>query len=269
MRHDRVFNSHKSRLMRTRIPGSENLSVALIALLLIGLGAWVTTTRDDFDPTERDLAIELLGDNSRQIQIYNRPLKPWVEPGQQVAGAAFDLGPFPAHTLDDEWQPVGRVKRFQKDNLYEKINGEAEKFIKQGFVELAFLRLQSADDASEIAIELFDQGDLSGSLAVFSEHAAGRAVDHVVERRRHVAEEVGERRAVRAQRGEDEAAIAFHPRRLDHRGRAARPLRGGGGQRHGSRHGAGRWSLHDASNRQTDACRPSPVATRPHQRTRS
>jgi len=180
MHSDRVFNSHKSRLMRTRIPGSENLSVALICLALIGLGAWVTTTRDDFDQTERDLAIELLGDNSRQIEIYNRPLKPWVEPGQQLAGAAFDLGPFPARTLDDEWQPVGRVKRFQTDNLYEKINGEAEKFIKQGFVELAFLRLRSAGDASEIAIELFDQGDLSGSLGIFSEHAAGRAIEEQV-----------------------------------------------------------------------------------------
>jgi hypothetical protein len=177
MHSDRVFNSHKSRLMRTRIPGSENLSVALICVALIGLGAWVTTTRDDFDPTERDLAIELLGDNSRQIEIYNQPLKPWVEPGQQLAGTAFDLGPFPARTLDDEWQPVGRVKRFQKDNLYEKINGEAEKFIKQGFVELAFLRLRSASDASEIAIELFDQGSLSGSLGIFSEHAAGRTVE--------------------------------------------------------------------------------------------
>ena len=177
MRRDRIFNSHRSRLMRHQIPGGENLSVALIFLALIALVAWVTATRDDFDATERDLPIELLGDNSAQIEIYNRPLKPWVEPGQQMAGAAFDLGPFPAATLDTEWQPVGRIKRFQPDNLFEKINGEAEKFIKQGFVELAFLRLRSANDASEIAIELFDQGDLSGSLAVFSEHAAGRAVE--------------------------------------------------------------------------------------------
>jgi hypothetical protein len=164
--------------MRTHIPGSENLSVALIFIALIALGVWVMTTRDDFDPTERDLPIELLGDNSLQIDIYNRPLKPWVEPGQQLAGAAFDLGPFPPATLDADWQPVGRVKRFQADNLYEKINGEAEKFIKQGFVELAFLRLRSASDSSEIAIELFDQGDLGGSLGIFSEHTAGQAVEN-------------------------------------------------------------------------------------------
>jgi hypothetical protein len=177
MHRDRVFNSHKSRLMRTYIPGSENLSATLVFLMLIGLGAWVATTRDNFDPAERDLAIELLGDDSRQIELYHRPLKLWQEPGQSVAGSAFDLGPFPADTLDDAWRPVGRVKFFQADNLYEKINGEAEKFIKQGFVELAFLRLSSASDASEIAIELFDQGSLSGSLGIFSEHAAGRVVE--------------------------------------------------------------------------------------------
>jgi hypothetical protein len=164
--------------MRTHIPGSENLSVALIFIALIALGVWVMTTRDDFDPTERDLPIELLGDNSLQIDIYNRPLKPWVEPGQQLAGAAFDLGPFPPATLDADWQPAGRVKRFQADNLYEKINGEAEKFIKQGFVELAFLRLRSASDSSEIAVELFDQGDLGGSLGIFSDHTAGQAVEN-------------------------------------------------------------------------------------------
>ncbi|MGB5466059.1 MAG: DUF6599 family protein, partial [Sedimenticolaceae bacterium] len=177
MRRQRLFNSHRSRLLRNHVPGSENLSVALIFLALIALVVWVTTTRDDFDPTERDLPIELLGDNSAQIEIYNRPLRPWREPGQPMAGAAFDLGPFPPPTLDADWQPVGRVKRFQPDNLYEKINGEAEKFIKQGFIELAFLRLRSADDSSEIAIELFDQGGLSGSLGIFSEHAAGRPIE--------------------------------------------------------------------------------------------
>ena len=177
MRRDRIFNHHKSRLMRTHIPHSENFSVALVFIALIALVAWLTTTRDDFDPSERDLPIELLGDNSRLIEIYNRPLSPWVEPGQQMAPGAFELAPFPDATLDAEWQPVGRVRRFQPDNLYEKINGEAEKFIKQGFVELAFLRLRSAEDSSEIAIELFDQGNLSGSLGVFSEHAAGRAIE--------------------------------------------------------------------------------------------
>jgi hypothetical protein len=177
MPREHLFNTRLTRLRRTHIPRGENLSVALIFLALIVLVTWLTTTRNNFDPTERDLPIELLGDNSLQIDIYNRPLKPWVEPGQQIAGAAFELGPFPPAVLDAGWQPVGRVRSFQPDNLYEKINGEAEKFIRQGFVELAYLRLRSSSDAGEIAIELFDQGDLGGSLGIFSEHAAGRAVE--------------------------------------------------------------------------------------------
>jgi len=178
MRHNNVFTHHRTKLMRSHIPRGENLSVALIFIGLIAVAAWVITTRDNFDPGERDLAVELLGDNSLQIDIYHRPLKPWVEPGQQLAAAAFDLGPFPAATLDSDWQPVGRVRRFQADNLYEKINGEAEKFIKQGFVELAFLRVRSASDGSEIAIELFDQGDLGGSLGIFSDHTGGQSIDN-------------------------------------------------------------------------------------------
>ena len=154
MSRDHVFNSRRLRLNRTRIPKSENTWVILILFALIVLVAWVMTTRNNFDPMQRDLPIHMQGDNSLEIEIYTRPLKLWVEPGQQVATTAFDLGPFPDSPLDADWQPVGRLRRFQADNLYEKINGEAEKFIKQGFVELAYLRLRSASDGSEIAIEL-------------------------------------------------------------------------------------------------------------------
>ena len=178
MPRDHVFNSRRIPLRRTRIPASENIWAALIFLALTALVAWVMSTRHNFDPAERDLPIELQGDNSLEIEIYTRPLKLWVEPGQQTTGVAFDLGPFPAATLDDDWQPVGRLRRFQVDNLYEKINGEAEKFIKQGFVELAYLRLRSASDGSEISIELFDQGDLGGSLGIFADHTAGRSVEN-------------------------------------------------------------------------------------------
>lgn len=176
MPRDTIISARSPRLLRTHISRTENVSVALLLFALLALIAWVMSTRDNFDPDERDLPIELQTSTADKIPIYNRPLKLWVDPSQPVTAAAFDLGPFPAQTLDSEWQPVGRVKRFQADNLYEKINGEAEKFIRQGFVELAYLLLRSTRDGSEIAIELFDQGELGGSLGVFAEHAAGRAV---------------------------------------------------------------------------------------------
>ena len=176
MPRDHIFSVRRPRLLRTQIPLAENISVALVGIALLALIAWVMSAGNDFDPAERDLPIELQLSNAREIHIYNPPLKPWVDPAQPAIAGALDLKLFPAETLDSEWQPVGRVKRFQADNLYEKINGEAEKFIKQGFVELAYLLLRSSRDGSEIAIELFDQGDLAGSLGVFAEHAAGRAV---------------------------------------------------------------------------------------------
>lgn len=176
MPRDHIFSIRRPRLLRTHIPPAENLSAALLGIVLLALVAWVMNTGNEFDPTERDLPIELQLSNPREIHIYTPPLKTWVDPAQPAIAGAFDLTPFPAEVLDSEWRPVGRVKRFQVDNLYEKINGEAEKFIKQGFVELAYLLLRSSRDGSEIAIELFDQGDLAGSLGVFAEHAAGRAV---------------------------------------------------------------------------------------------
>jgi hypothetical protein len=176
MPRDHVFSVRRPRLLRTYIPPAENLSAALLGAVLLALVAWVVSTGSEFDPTERDLPIELQLSNPREIHIYTPPLKTWVDPAQPAVAGAIDLAPFPAEALDSEWRPVGRVKRFQVDSLYEKINGEAEKFIKQGFVELAYLLLRSSRDGSEIAIELFDQGGLSGSLGVFAEHAAGRAV---------------------------------------------------------------------------------------------
>ena len=178
MHRDHIFNSRRNHLRRAQIPHRENLSVVLIFVVLLTLVAWVVTTSNKFDPSERDLPIELLQDNTQEIRIYTPPLKLWIEPGRQGSGTTFDLAPFPADTLDSQWQLAGRVRTFQSDNLYEKINGEAEKFIKQGFVQLAFLRLRSMTDAGEIAIELFDQGDIGGSLGIFAEHAAGRAVEN-------------------------------------------------------------------------------------------
>ncbi len=177
MHNTRIFNTRRPRLLRTYIPRSENVSVIVILFAMLSLVAWIVTRQNDFDPAERDLPIELLYENTApEIEIYTRPLELWVEPGQAVTAAALDLDPFPSATLDEDWQPVGRVKHFQADNLYQKINGEAEKFIKQGFVELSYVVLRSAADGSEIAIELFDQGDLGGSLGIFAEHAAGRPV---------------------------------------------------------------------------------------------
>lgn len=166
--------------MRKHVPRSENVATVAVGAALVAVVGWVMGTRDDFDATERDLPVELLYVEREPIEIYNRPLAPWVEPGTvQVGASAFDFGEFPPAVADDAWQPTARVRRFGPDNLYAKINGEAEKFIKQGFVSLHYLVLREAATGAELAIELFDQGDVGGSLGVFAEHAGGREVRSV------------------------------------------------------------------------------------------
>lgn len=178
MTRDSVFNTRRHRLLRTRIPLAENVVSVAIACALGGVVIWVLAQRDAFDPEARDLPPGLLVRDGPAIEIYSRPLSPWTEPGQTRVTAGPALGALPESILDEQWQPSGRTRTFDAGNLYEKINGEAEKFLKQGFVSLNYVVLRSADDGSEIAIELYDQGSVGGSMGVFSEHVSG---DRVVE----------------------------------------------------------------------------------------
>ena len=172
MSRDAIFNARRHRLLRTRIPLTENLASVVLICVLAGVIIWVLAQRDAYDPATRDLPVELLVREGPAIAIYNAPLSPWFEPGQSQFPPREALGPLPETILDEQWQLVGRVKRFDADNLYEKINGEAERFLKQGFVSLSYAVLRSAEDGSEMAIELYDQGSVGGSMGVFSQHVS-------------------------------------------------------------------------------------------------
>ncbi len=172
-----VLNPRRHKLLRKRIARGENvLSVVLVAALA-AIVAWILGQRDAFDPDERDLPPELLAQSGRQIEIYNRPLQPWVEPGTAPAATGNDLGRFPPSLVDARWRPTGRVREFDAANLYEKINGEAEKFLKLGFRSMSYVVLRSAEQGDELAVELYDQGDVAGSIGVFSDHAGDRPVE--------------------------------------------------------------------------------------------
>ncbi len=173
-----IFNKRRHRLLRKQVSLGENAASLIIAIALVGVAVWVAAQRDAYDPAMRDLAPELLSRDGPKIQLYNQPLKPWVEPGQSIAVAATpNIAPFPPTLLNDGWSLAGRVRSFDASNLYEKINGEAEKFIKQGFEALHYAVIK-APDGTELSIELYDQGNLGGSLGIFSQHKpAQRAVE--------------------------------------------------------------------------------------------
>lgn len=165
-----IIDWRRRRLMRREIPLRENVTVVGVAIALVGVVWWTLAQRDAYDPTERDLPIELLMVERPPIEIYNVPLKRWSEPGTSpTATATPALGLFPPSLIDENWQLKTRVRTFDASNLYEKINGEAEKFIKQGLRNMHYATLQ-ARDGTEFAIELYDQGGVGGSLGIFSGH---------------------------------------------------------------------------------------------------
>ena len=175
-----IFNPRRyPRLLRTEIPVTENMTTLVLFAVLIGIVVWVMAQKNNYNPADRDISIELLLQDSSDLKLYTPPLKTWVEPGSTIAtSAAVQLGLFPVSIVDSQWQAKTSVKQFGPDNLFEKINGEAPKFLKQGFQSLHYLVLQSTVDESEIAIELFDQSDMAGSRGVFSEHlSSGKTVE--------------------------------------------------------------------------------------------
>ena len=173
-----IIGWRRRRLMRHVVPATEKAVVVSLALGLVGIVWWTFAQRDAYDPTERDLPIELLMVERPPIEIYNVPLKRWSEPGSTMTVSSQpELGVFPASLVDANWQLKARVRTFDASNLYEKINGEAEKFIKQGLRNMHYATLR-ASDGTEFAIELYDQGGVGGSLGIFSGHRpASRTVE--------------------------------------------------------------------------------------------
>lgn len=170
MKQELIFNQKKRRVLRKSIPLLEVLWTMFIILLLAGIATWVILQRDAYDPGERDIPSEFLAANPSKLQLYQTPFKAWSETGKPESAAQPELGFFPPSILDKQWRLEGRFKQFDRENLFEKINGEAEKFLQQGFESLQYVTLGNSKNDDEIDIELFDQGDLKGSLGVFAEY---------------------------------------------------------------------------------------------------
>lgn len=164
-----IFNHKKRALRRNLITPSENLSSLAVLLLLLVTGYWFLLQGNRYDPWERDLSQKQLLQSPPTSALYRPPLKLWQDPAPGSLAHA-NIEPFPPHILDANWQTRARIRRFEPENLYEKINGEAEKFIRQGFRQLYYLVLHSATGGTEIAIELFDHGDIAGSSGIFADH---------------------------------------------------------------------------------------------------
>lgn len=177
-RQHKVFTDRKRKVLRKRIPNAEvGFSIVFIAIL-VAMGIWFAMKKDDFDPSERDVSLAVLEEDTVIDNLYRTPLKRWVDPTVEAAGTGsvlMDLTPFPGAILDGGWQPSSRLQHFTKDNLYEKINGAADQFFQFGFVQLHYIAIAKPDEQYDISIELYDMGALENAMGIFAAQRDGDA----------------------------------------------------------------------------------------------
>ena len=170
MPNKKTINFKRRKSNRKQTPQLERLSSLLIVLLLTGFVAWILSQRDNFNPADRDYIVSNTDQRPKPIELYHQPMKYWSEAGTQTAGIPkADITPYPESVLKFGWRLKRPMQTFTPDNLYEKINGEAELFIKLGFQQLYYIQLIN-DKQEEITIELYDQNDIMGSMAIFNKH---------------------------------------------------------------------------------------------------
>ncbi|NJN65137.1 MAG: hypothetical protein HC882_09855, partial [Acidobacteria bacterium] len=177
---DRVITPHKRKLLRKEFPAHEFWSSVAIVAVLVAAGAWVWSQHDAYDPGSRDISSEVLVASAVEDTLWRAPLQRWHEGGAPMAPggalAPVELGIFPPSLVADGWTIDGRVQTFDPDNLYEKINGQAEQYLAYGFKRLHFVTLTKNDVF--LTLELYDQGSFPNALGVF---AAQRAADRPTE----------------------------------------------------------------------------------------
>ncbi len=164
---------NKKDIKRT-IPGGEVYSSFAVFIFLFVIFLWMIFQADNYDPSERDISPELSKSGAAPLTLYKAPLKRWSGSGEgQGVETEISPGIFPGSVLKGGWKIAKPVRYFNPKNLYIKIDGEAIKFLKEGFRTLHYLVLKSSTGNDEIAVELYDQGEEKGSIAVFSEYLSG------------------------------------------------------------------------------------------------
>lgn len=166
----KLLNPKKRRVLRKRIGTAELIGSILVLFALSATVSWIAAQRSNYDPKLQDLSINERMSEGKRILLYSRPLKRWQEPGNSSPTKSTDLAIFPQTVLAEDWTVKSGVRTFSSETLFEKINGEAERFLRHGFERLYYLVIQAPDKLEEISIELYDQGGIGGSSGVFSEH---------------------------------------------------------------------------------------------------
>lgn len=174
----KIFNQLKRpKLLRKGISAGETLVGVFLLVVIFGMSFWLGAQRDNYDPSERDIDTALLIKQSVEDNLYRIPLKRWRDPSLGgISEAPVPLGPFPASVLEGGWAAVSSPQNFDADTLFEKINGQADQYLKFGFEELTVIPIENPDNGRFLDFFLYDQGSFKGSLGVYQEQRGNRDV---------------------------------------------------------------------------------------------
>lgn len=179
-RKNKVFNDRNRKVFRKNISSGEMAFGFFFILFVMLMGAWFVVQKDNFDPGERDISIEVLNAQSVEDKLYRTPLLRWVDPAlaRTPDSAAPDLGIFPPSLVGGGWETSSRVEVFDGANVYEKINGQEDQYKQFGFQFLHFVAIANPEQELDLNVELYDMGSFVNALGVF---AAQRSEDSRVE----------------------------------------------------------------------------------------
>jgi hypothetical protein len=162
---EKLLNPLKRKFLRKKISRSETVFGIAYTVFLALLAVLIFAQRGNYDPSDRDIDIELL--QGEELTLYHSPLKRWSEDGGAAVGAqVVELGILPASILDGGWALDGRLENYDPSNLYEKIDGAAELYLAFGFEQLDYLTITKEEHS--ITLELYDQGRFRNSLGLFA-----------------------------------------------------------------------------------------------------
>ena len=167
----KLFNDRKRKVFRKYIGRSEIGFSIFFIFFTAAMGIWFYTRADDFDPGERDISMEVLIAQQVEDNLYQAPLKRWVDPSKIAMASVLvgpDLGIIPATVLSEGWVDSGRLQEFDWDTLYKKINGAEVQYKSYGFEEAYFLGLSNEEAELDMNVEIYNQGSFTNALGIFS-----------------------------------------------------------------------------------------------------
>lgn len=177
-RKGKIFNRlGRPKLLRKVISRTETVVGVVLLLSIVAMAAWLIEQRDHYDPGERDIETSLLVAQSVEDNLYKTSLKRWRDPTLVENGTVLvRLGPFDPSLLSGGWRANGDPQVFDRDHLFEKINGQAEQYLKFGFEKLQVLQLEHPASGRYVDVYLYDQGTFEGGLGVYQEMRGNKPV---------------------------------------------------------------------------------------------